>query len=661
MRRWPHLADRADMLGLFYSSTAALTSSSIAQLSLSAGREASSAPFTSALWTVSEVAPFESSPSSERNAATRSSSHTSVSSTSSVVDVDASEQRDEREEQQQTAAASSSLVSSPLPPVRLRDAVVLSYSGSDAAASPASLTDEDEGLLPCASAVGGLLSVAVDDSRIFLRRSERVEVSRAGGHGRCATHCPDISVSTDSESREDTTSPTRCSSRRAGLLPVFTTRWRQETTLLLPYNQSQLFRVHPRGGAQASLIFSGGQRGGGSGAASCQADFVALSPASATLVHAREYGTELTAVQHVPFDNAMIINATCMDDWGPSCSIVGFSDGSLRVVDWRSPPPPPAAGAFAGAAAASSSSSLSLLATQAPQPRWLGTRRRSSLVFASTAGVVSCCALADSFRVVCGLGDAAGTVAVADLRKPEAPTHTKRSRRSTEDRLTASLFADVSTQTVTGRVVTDICHDPDCFGRLGFVDVAGTATVTHIAVLEGVRDDAQPCASSTTALPSITEESSNSDLSAPSRRRGRLPSPPQPWELMHRSSERGSATTQQASRAEAASDSQRSVATTPARPRCIFTGDGGFLVHTEDPITTRGSMRACFRPVMTATRAGRTGRRLETTSASSSLLMTPSLRPRATAAAASPCVAVSSVDRLVCFDTADGNTLSLFV
>ncbi|CBH17855.1 hypothetical protein, conserved [Trypanosoma brucei gambiense DAL972] len=163
------------------------------------------------------------------------------------------------------------------------------------------------------------------------------------------------------------------------------------------------------------------------------------------------------------------VNATAVDCWGPHCAVVGFSSGDLSVVDWRDPGGGP------------------LLRTRPPQPPFValpkcGRRLATAPLF---TGVMSCCSLDDGFRIVCGFGDFAGTVVVADLRKAVTNSSDKRKsgRRSLgKEGQDAVLTGSFSSP--TSYPVCDMRHCRDSFGTIGMVDTGGTALLTSIGALE---------------------------------------------------------------------------------------------------------------------------------------------------------------------------------
>ncbi|KPA85339.1 hypothetical protein ABB37_01665 [Leptomonas pyrrhocoris] len=570
----------------------------------------------------------------------------------------------------------------------VRDSVVLSYRDNCCDGLQTAAWATLEGVLSAPEKADELLAIAVDESHIFLRRGGRVG-TQASSPRSTYSSMPSLCVWKTElaegqsegvrQSANPHTSATQqadelSSANRSSALPVYSTQWKQEASILLPHAQNQLFRVRPRNGAQSSIVFSGLPGDGASTSDRCQAGFVALSSAAVSLVHARDEGAELTPLEHVSFDGEVAVNATCMDDWGPHSLVVCFSDGTLRVVDWRMPcaSASPLSSPSYAEAPGSRGAQTNFCMTRAPQPRWLGTRQRNSLAFTSVAGILSCCALEDSFRVVCGLGDASGAVVVADLRKPDAPVAQKRGRRSTVDMQKGRLFSDVGGHAPTGRAITEICRDAQHFGRVGVVDLAGTAVVTHISVLEDTGEaliaDGRPLQ----GRQRVDNELSRSRESArslgpsfnPSRRGARLPSPPSPWQILSRAERTA---TSSALSLNSTSPTTRMLAgrtDTPVQPllgrsgfcpRCTFTSDGSYFVHTE-----AGSRMSATLRCLSSTTGSHGSRPSGASSRTTHLRFAPAVSHNP-AALSTSFVAVSSVDRLVCFDTSDGNTLSILL
>ncbi|KAH9600372.1 hypothetical protein LSM04_006813 [Trypanosoma melophagium] len=168
------------------------------------------------------------------------------------------------------------------------------------------------------------------------------------------------------------------------------------------------------------------------------------------------------------FDRASV-NATALDYWGPNSVVISFSSGEVCVVDWRDP------------------NGGLLFHTSAPQPLLSGQTtvsryRRSAPV---VGGIMSCCALEDSFRVVCGLGDSHGTVVVADLRKSITVSRDtmKRGRKSFADEAREAVVSGCFS-TPTGYPVCDMRHCRLQSGIIGMVDTGGTSRLTTIGTLE---------------------------------------------------------------------------------------------------------------------------------------------------------------------------------
>ncbi|KAG5498307.1 hypothetical protein JIQ42_03113 [Leishmania sp. Namibia] len=581
----------------------------------------------------------------------------------------------------------------------LRDAVVLSYRGpsDDYVTHCHTVTTPSGNQTPPPPPVDDLLSVATEDSRVFLRRSglasqrrpadvPALDMWRGGddsddeAQGEETRACLCQSRSDDNFFVwDDCARPlsSATSTRLSSAIPttVSFSRWKQEASVLLEHVRGTLHRVRPRCGTfsatvrspspnqQRPLLFS-------SCCGHCQADFVALSTNSVSLVQSREHGADLAEVQHTVFACEMSANAICMDDWGPNSTVIGFSDGTLRVVDWRMP---------------ASSSSLRTddadadekqhvaLCTHVPQPSWMRHGGRSSAAAASVAGVLSCCAFEDSFRVICGLGDASGAVVVADLRRPDSGDRLGRRRTRAEREAAQHLFAEVGGQSPTGRAVTDIQRDPSCFGRVGLVDMTGAAVLTNLAVLES-------SSGSSAAVPAKrhrTKDGADAPLSLGSTAaaRPRLPPPPSPWSVLERLGSlsltasrsavlgtilhtmRGGPQRAVADGGSLQGEGLRSHSAARPRPRCAFSDGGRYFAH----IATRSAVVATLRhagrrsgaliggpsfsnpPGMTAAHV-----RLMPSTVSGQATLTPS-----------PFIAISCVDGLLCFDTEDGHTLAM--
>ncbi|EKF38476.1 hypothetical protein MOQ_001316 [Trypanosoma cruzi marinkellei] len=162
------------------------------------------------------------------------------------------------------------------------------------------------------------------------------------------------------------------------------------------------------------------------------------------------------------------VNATCMDCWGPQSLVVCFSSGEVSLMDWRDP------------------SGVLLVNTYTPQQasacRTAQGRFRAA---PPRAGILSCCALEDSFRVVCGLGDSCGTVVVTDLRKASTTSlQTKKRGRSSpaEDAWQAVVAGSFSIP--TSHPISDMRHCRWDFGTIGMVDTGGSSILTSINFLE---------------------------------------------------------------------------------------------------------------------------------------------------------------------------------
>nr|CCC95445.1 unnamed protein product [Trypanosoma congolense IL3000] len=167
--------------------------------------------------------------------------------------------------------------------------------------------------------------------------------------------------------------------------------------------------------------------------------------------------------------NQADVNATAMDYWGPHCVVVGFSSGKLHVVDWRD---------------AGGGVLMNTALPQFPQNR-LPRHRYGAALNPQYVGIMSCCALVDSFRVVCGLGDCSGTVVVADLRK--AATGSMKRGRSARPKLVDRERCAVlsgSFSAPTSYPMCDMRHCTGKFGTIAMVDTGGTAVMTTISTLE---------------------------------------------------------------------------------------------------------------------------------------------------------------------------------
>ncbi|CAG9577254.1 hypothetical_protein_-_conserved [Leishmania major strain Friedlin] len=617
-----------------------------------------------------------------------------------VVDVDAFSSTDANGEEDMGRVAVVPAHTPRVGHLSLRDAVVLSYRGASddyvmhhrtVAASCG------HGVPP--SPVDELLSVATEDSRVLLRRSGLTTEPRTSDvpavHMWRGCNDDDDEEVQQGESRASMRQSRGgdqflvwddCARSLSGVPPahlssaipttVSSACWKQESSVLLEHARGTLHRVRPRCGTFSATVSSPSptqQRplGSSSACGRCQADFVALSMNSLSLVQSREYGADLAAVHHTAFACEMSANAICMDDWGPHSTVVGFSDGTLRVVDWRMP----ARGSslHADNAAADNEETHVALCTHVPQPLWMRHGGRLAAAAASVAGVLSCCAFEDSFRVVCGLGDASGAVVMADLRRPESGTRLGRRRTRAEQQAAQHLFAEAGGQSPTGRAVTDIQRDPSCFGRIGLVDVTGRATLTTVAALE-------VSSGGSAAVPSKrcrTKDRAGvpSYLGTTAAARPRLPLPPSPWSVL----ERLGSLSQTASRSAVLTtilhsihgDPQRPVIYTvnaqggsfrtpfPAhpRPRCAFSDDGRHFAH----IATKSALTATLR--CAGARSGALGGGPSFSPppgiSATHVQFVPSTASGQAALTPSPLIAVSCVDGLLCFDTGDGHTLAM--
>ncbi|KAG5500474.1 hypothetical protein JKF63_03567 [Porcisia hertigi] len=578
----------------------------------------------------------------------------------------------------------------------LRDAVVLSYrSASDDHVMHSRTVDTpsaDDAALPPADE---LLSVATEDSRVFLRRSGLATAQRSAGvpplHMWRGCNRNDTEKGLQEEMRSSAGNPNRsgtffewgdCASssrnesaaRPSSRIPitVSSARWRQEASVLLEHARGTLHRVRPRCDAfraRMSISSPSGPRASPprSACGHCQADYVALSTSTVSLVQSREYGADLVAIHHTVFACGIRANATCMDDWGPHSTVVGFSDGTLRVVDWRMPATGSSQDTSDGAAPSGDFEKHVALCTHVPQPSWLRRGGRSAAAVASIAGVLSCCAFEDNFRVVCGLGDASGAVVMADLRRPYTGDRPAR-RRTRAGQLTAQhLFPETSGQSPTGRAVTDIQRNPSCFGRIGLVDKIGTTVLTNLAALERGADSS--AAVSLKQWRTIDGARVHSPVARNGASRPRLPPPPSPRLV----AERLASLSAPVSRADVVMTIRHNVRGRPGDgnaqrewfhspipaypwPRCAFSDDGHHFAH----------INAGGRAVAATVRC--TGMRSGVPTGRSSSLHYPGMSathiqiaPNTASGHAtlmpSPFIAVSCVDGLFCFDTSDGHTL----
>ncbi|RNE96741.1 hypothetical protein TraAM80_09654 [Trypanosoma rangeli] len=208
-----------------------------------------------------------------------------------------------------------------------------------------------------------------------------------------------------------------------------------------------------------------------------------FDPTVSVLSHDAVYQLQLDPLERTNFCGfgRTVINATSMDCWGPHSVVVGFSSGEVSLMDWRDPSGGPMVSAYT--------------------PQTTSTCRTARGRFGATpphAGIMSCCALEDSFRVVCGLGDPCGTVVVTDLRKAVTASHVTRKhgrRSAAEDAWRAVIAGSVSIP--TSYPISDMRHCRANFGKIGMVDTGGTSLLTTIQALEaglisvrGKRDDA---------------------------------------------------------------------------------------------------------------------------------------------------------------------------
>lgn len=320
------------------------------------------------------------------------------------------------------------------------------------------------------------------------------------------------------------------------VLPVYSTRWRHMSSVTLDEECGRLHRLrHSRRDGDHTVT--------------------ALSDTGLTLVDMANEGASLRVVRQLLCHDTVSVSAVCLDLWAHAGAVVGFSDGSLSLYDWR------VGGAGAGCTVAPSEEdaadavthvaravSKPVLSVMAPQPSWWRSSSRPTASPRSTrsasraaatastttaarsrlacpvAPVLSCAALADHFRVVCGLGDPHGVVAIADLRHTacytatripaivdDAAMHTpprRRPRRSAmlldEDGWRRESLLRGSVRVVTGHPVCDVQHCHERFGVLGMVDAVGQSCVTTIHALEnghplhlrgwyGVQDTARTC------------------------------------------------------------------------------------------------------------------------------------------------------------------------
>ncbi|GET90066.1 hypothetical protein, conserved [Leishmania tarentolae] len=617
-----------------------------------------------------------------------------------VVDVDTPDSTDTNGEEYVSRVAAAPVHTPRVGHLSLRDAVVLSYRGaSDDYVTHCRTVPTSCGHDAQPSLVDELLSIATEDSRVILRRSGLT--TESGTADLPAVHMWRACNEGDDEEvqQEEKRTPT-CSSRggdqffvwdnctkllsNAPPTPPSTARpaamsfarWKQESSVLLEHARGTLHRVRPRCGSLSATVSSPSLRQQhplicSNACGRCQADFVALSMNSLSLVQSREYGADLTAVQHTVFACEMSANATCMDDWGQHSTVVGFSDGRLRVVDWRMP----ARGSslLAGDVLADEEEAHVALCTYVPQPSWMRHGGRSAAAAASVAGVLSCCAFDDSFRVVCGLGDAFGAVVIADLRRPDNGNRLGRRRTRAEQQVAQHLFAEAGGQSPTGRAVTDIQRDPSCFGRIGLVDLTGRAVLTNVAALEASAGSSAEVVSKRSRTKDRTGVASY--LGPTAAARPRLPPPPSPWSVLERlgslsstasrsavltsilHSMRGDPQNAAIDGGNTQDESFRSPIAVRPRPRCTFSDDGRHFAH----IATKNALSATLR--YSGTRAGALiGGSLCSPApglSAAHVQFAPSTASRQAALTPSPFIAVSCVDGLLCFDTEDGHTLAM--
>lgn len=520
----------------------------------------------------------------------------------------------------------------------------------------------DTCLLRCDPWAGSIVALAVERHRLTLRTAVVTEWSssspfrscaserRGGGyagrggpqlhadiafHDNRASHASGgsgtrrvaINVDTSESDREDGEEEEEEEEGEREALPfhkVFSTRWSlhgshasglplaaaSDTGLDVP--AANLFRV--------DWASNGGGGGGETGvvALSAQQLFLVDVPALASSAGvSRDSGGPVMGIANgVTFDQPLSVSATAMDAYGAHCTLVGFSNGQLCVYDWRERQrwaaterghPPPA---------------LTLAAV--PQPLWLlprGTaaarRRRLGLetptadgVAATSAGVVACCTLEDSWRVVCGLSDARGTVVVSDLRKATcncrlddatdsaspvtAATQSfygaavsplvrraftrKRSRLTPTEAAVRDLL-NGRTTTVTGRTITAMRHCRERFGLIGMVDSHGDPVLTSIAALEsgdgppnGEQDGRRG------GLPPNEGGGEGGGAFAGPRRAGGTPALPTPLEVLQRirSGQRDLRAPMGGSGGNAAATATR----LSLDNRCCFANDGRHFVYT---------------------------------------------------------------------------------
>ncbi|CAM39691.2 conserved hypothetical protein [Leishmania braziliensis MHOM/BR/75/M2904] len=627
------------------------------------------------------------------SAATRMSSTVPVAAASGgadFVDVDALNSADTDGAEDVGRAAVVPGLTQRVGHIPLRDAVVLSYHGAsdDYAMHRRTVgASYGDGAPP---PVDELLSVATEDSRVLLRRSGLSTEPRTAGVP--AVHMwRGCNEDTGEEAKRAPAYQSRgadqsfgwndCAgslSNASSAIPttVSSVRWAQEASVLLEHTRGTLHRVRPRSGTFSARVSSSSlnqQRPhvSSNSWSHCQADFVALSTSSVSLVQSREYGAELAAVQHTVFACEMIANATCMDDWGPHSTVVGFSDGTLRVVDWRTPAR--GSSVHTGDAVADDDEKHVALRTHVPQPPWMRHGGRSATAATSVAGVLSCCAFEDSFRIVCGLGDASGAVVMADLRRPDSGDRLGRRRTRAEQQAAQHLFAETGGQSPTGRAVTDIQRDPSCFGRIGLVDMTGTAVLTNVAALEVNTGSSAAVA----VKRSRTKDGAGvpSSLGSTAVARPRLPPPPSPWSVLERlgslsptasrsavlttilHSIRGGPQRAVTDGGNAQGEWFCSPITAHPRPRCAFSDDGRHFAHIAAKSVLTATLR-CAGAQWGAVMGGSSFSRTPGVTATH-VQLASSLASGHAALMPSPFIAVSCVDGLMCFDTGDGHTLAI--
>lgn len=183
-------------------------------------------------------------------------------------------------------------------------------------------------------------------------------------------------------------------------------------------------------------------------------------------------------------DGELCRKACAVDHWGCESSIVGFSDGLLGVVDWRdrqrtSQSHTSGLSLSLPTTFSSSSSSASLAGSH---------RRRGTAGVGSIAGhshgIVACCAVEDSFRVVCSFGDPACSIAVVDLRMPNGCVSSQGRPSAKRARRSLPLPPSGQRSTATGYTITSVQRCTSRFGIIGLTDCRGQAVLTTIHALE---------------------------------------------------------------------------------------------------------------------------------------------------------------------------------